>query len=283
MSPPASEATVEAPAGASPGSSPAGKLRTRVRIGHAWIDALTFDEAVLEIERLIETGKGGSVFTPNVDHLVQLEREENAPFREAYGDASLCLVDGQPLLWASHLLGSPLPEKVSGSDLIVPLVARAEKKRWRVYMIGGAPGIGALAAEKLQDQFDVEIVGIEAPHVTKSGEPVEGQAVIDRMAHARPHLVFVAFGAPKQELFIRRALPAIGPAVAVGVGAGFDFIAGKMRRAPRWMSDGGLEWLFRLAQEPRRLAKRYLLDDPRVVSILYRTLRVPKSERIKQV
>src|ERR1051325_8518233 len=129
LSPPASEATGESPAGDFSGAPRAGKVRTRVRIGQAWIDALTFDEAVLEIERLIETGKGGSVFTPNVDHLVQLEREENAPFREAYDDASLCLVDGQPLLWASHLLGSPLPEKVSGSDLIVPLVARAEKKR----------------------------------------------------------------------------------------------------------------------------------------------------------
>jgi N-acetylglucosaminyldiphosphoundecaprenol N-acetyl-beta-D-mannosaminyltransferase len=95
--------------------------------------------------------------------------------------------------------------------------------------------------------------------------------------------VFVAFGAPKQELFIRRALPAIRPAVAVGVGAGFDFIAGKMRRAPRWMSRSGLEWLFRLAQEPRRLAKRYLLDDPKFASILYRTLREPKSARIKRV
>src|SRR5262249_16206066 len=171
---------------------------------------------------------------------------------------------------------------VSGSDLIVPLVARAEKKRWRMYLIGGAPGISALAAQKLREQFDVDIVGIEAPHVTKSGEPVDGRAAIDPIAQARPHVVFVAFGAPKQELFIRKVLPAIGPAVAVGVGAGFDFIAGKMRRAPRWISDSGLEWLFRLAQEPRRLAKRYLLDDPQVGSNLYRTMPRPQSERGKR-
>jgi N-acetylglucosaminyldiphosphoundecaprenol N-acetyl-beta-D-mannosaminyltransferase len=255
--------------------------RTRMRIGHAWIDSLTFDQAIDEIERLIDSGEGGSVFTPNVDHLVQLE--DNAVFRDAYQEASLCLVDGQPLFWASRLLGSPLPEKISGSDLILPLVRRAEQKRWRVYLIGGAPGIGTLAAEKLRAEFDVDIVGIEAPHVAKNGQPVDGPAVIERMAAARPHLVFVAFGAPKQELFIRASLAAIRPAVAVGVGAGFDFIAGTMRRAPRWMSQGGLEWLFRLAQEPRRLAKRYLLDDPKFVSIFYRTLREPKDDRVKQV
>jgi N-acetylglucosaminyldiphosphoundecaprenol N-acetyl-beta-D-mannosaminyltransferase len=259
------------------------KPRTRMRIGHAWIDSITFDEAIDAIEHLIESGEGGSVVTPNVDHLVLLDRPENGAFREAYDQASLSLVDGQPLIWASHLLGSPLPEKVSGSDLIVPLVRRAEQKRWRVYMIGGAPGVGALAAQKLKDDFAVDIVGIEAPHVSPAGEPVEGQAVFDRLIQANPHLVFVAFGAPKQELFIQRVLPSIKPAVAVGVGAGFDFIAGTMRRAPRWMSDSGLEWLFRLAQEPRRLAKRYLLDDPKFAPILYRTLRMPKSERIKRV
>ena len=257
------------------------KGRTRVRIGHAWIDSMTFDEAIDEVERLIESGEGGSVFTPNVDHLVQLE--QNPAFREVYQEASLCLVDGQPLLWASYLLGSPLPEKISGSDLILPLFRRAEQKQWRVYLIGGAPGIGALAAQKLREQFQVEIVGIDAPHVTKTGQPVGGPEVIERMAAAKPHLVFVAFGAPKQEFFIRASLGAIRPAVAVGVGAGFDFIAGTMRRSPRWMSRSGLEWLYRLAQEPRRLGKRYLLDDPKFVSIFYRTLREPKANRVKRV
>jgi N-acetylglucosaminyldiphosphoundecaprenol N-acetyl-beta-D-mannosaminyltransferase len=280
---------MEESAGLNPGDSDVGKastladVRTRVRIGKAWIDSLTFDQAIDAIEHLVVSGQGGSVFTPNVDHLVQLEAPENGLFREAYEAASLNLVDGQPLIWASYLLGSPLPEKVSGSDLIVPLVRRAEQRKWRVYFIGGAPGVGALAAEKLKAQYDVDIVGIESPMVSKTGEPADGQVVIERMAAKRPHLVFVAFGAPKQELFIQRALSAIRPGVAIGVGAGFDFIAGKMRRAPRWMSKSGLEWVFRLAQEPRRLAKRYLLDDPKFASILYRTLRDPKSGRIKRV
>jgi N-acetylglucosaminyldiphosphoundecaprenol N-acetyl-beta-D-mannosaminyltransferase len=207
--------------------------------------------------------------------------EHNPSFRAAYEQASLCLVDGQPLIWASYLLGAPLPEKISGSDLILPLMHRAERRRWRVYLLGGGPGVGVLAAKKLQKQFDVDIVGIDAPHVTPSGQAVEGQAVVDRIAAAQPHLVLAAFGAPKQELFIHGALAAIRPAVAIGVGAGFDFIAGRLRRAPRWVSRGGLEWLFRLAQEPRRLTRRYLIDDPKFLTILYRTLRDPKEQRVQ--
>jgi len=247
-------------------------------MGQVWIDSLTFVEAIEEIERLVDAGNGGTVFTPNVDHVVQVEH--NPAFRAAYDDASLCLVDGQPLIWASHLLGSPLPEKISGSDLILPLMHRAERRRWRVYLVGGAPGVGVLAANKLKKQFDVEFVGIDAPHVSRDGHAVDEEAVLDRIRQARPHILLVAFGAPKQELFIHGALSSLRPAVAIGVGAGFDFIAERVRRAPRWMSKSGLEWLFRLAQEPRRLAKRYLVDDPQFLSILYRTMRVPKSERI---
>ncbi len=250
----------------------------RVRMGQVWVDAVTFVEAIEEIERLVDAGNGGSVFTPNVDHIVQVEH--NAAFRAAYDDASLCLVDGQPLLWASHLLGAPLPEKISGSDLILPLMHRAERRQWRVYLVGGAPGVAALAAERLKKQFDVEFVGIDAPRVGADGRAVDQDALLARIRQARPHILLVAFGAPKQELFIHGAFASIRPAVAIGVGAGFDFIAERLRRAPRWMSSSGLEWLFRLAQEPRRLARRYLVDDPQFLSILYRTMREPRSERI---
>src|SRR5262245_19423481 len=107
--------------------SAANGARTRMRIGRAWIDSVTFDEAIDEIDRIIAKGEGGSVFTPNVDYVVKLEHDER--FRAAYEAASLCLVDGQSLLWASHLLGAPLPQKISGSDLIVPLVQRVEQRR----------------------------------------------------------------------------------------------------------------------------------------------------------
>ena len=251
----------------------------RVRVGHAWIDALTFDQAVDAIEDLVTAGEGGMVVTPNVDHLVQLEH--NLVFRAAYQEAGLSVVDGQLLLWASHVLGTPLPEKISGSDLLIPLARRAAKRKWRVYLLGGGPGVAELAGKELQKQFDIDVVGTDAPFVTPDGNPVEGPAVVERIAKARPHLLFVAFGAPKQELFLHRAASVIRPAVGIGVGAGFDFITGRLKRAPRWISSTGLEWLYRLAQEPRRLAKRYLVDDPEFLAILVRTLREPKSERVK--
>ena len=210
-----------------------------------------------------------------------MQVEKNAALRAAYEEVSLSLVDGQPLLWASRLLGLPLPEKISGSDLMVPLARRAAARKWRVYLLGGGKGVAELAARELQKQFDIDIVGTDAPFVTPDGQPVEGPAVIERITRARPHLLFAAFGAPKQELFLHRARAAIRPAVGIGVGAGFDFVAGRLRRAPRWISQSGLEWLFRLAQEPRRLAKRYLVDDPEFLAILYRTLREPKSARTR--
>ncbi|MET0594260.1 MAG: WecB/TagA/CpsF family glycosyltransferase [Polyangiaceae bacterium] len=263
------------------GASPGRRAREPVRIGRIWIDALTFDQAIDDVEHLVNAGEGGTIFTPNVDHVVQVER--NAAFREAYEQVSLSVVDGQPLLWSSRLLGAPLPEKISGSDLMLPLARRAAARGWRVYLLGGGPGVADLAANELRKQFDIDIVGTDAPFVTPAGDPVEGASVIERIARAKPHLLFAAFGAPKQELFLHRARAAIRPAVGIGVGAGFDFIAGRVKRAPRWISKSGLEWLYRLAQEPRRLAKRYLVDDPEFALILARTMREPRGERTRRV
>jgi N-acetylglucosaminyldiphosphoundecaprenol N-acetyl-beta-D-mannosaminyltransferase len=260
-------------------SSTARRSIKRVRVGRLWIDALTFSEAIDEIERLVEARQGGAIFTPNVDHIVQVEH--NLELRAAYEKVSLSVVDGQLLLWASYVLGSPLPEKISGSDLMLPLARRAAERQWRVYLLGGGPGVAELAAKELQKQFAINIVGVDAPFVRPDGVPVEGPVVVERIVKAEPHLVFAAFGAPKQELFLHRAAPDIRPAVGIGVGAGFDFVAGRLKRAPRWISESGLEWLFRLAQEPRRLAKRYLVDDPEFLAILARTLRAPKADRVR--
>jgi N-acetylglucosaminyldiphosphoundecaprenol N-acetyl-beta-D-mannosaminyltransferase len=261
-------------------AAPRGPAR-RVRIGRIWIDAITFDQAVDEIERLVLAGEGGSIFTPNVDHVVQVEH--NVRFREAYEKVALSVVDGQLLVWASHLLGTPLPEKISGSDLMVPLARRAAERRWRVYLLGGAPGVADLAANELRKQFNIDIVGTDAPFVTPLGTPVDGQIVIDRIAKARPHLLFAAFGAPKQELFLHNVAAMIRPAVGIGVGAGFDFVAGRVKRAPRWISQAGVEWVYRLAQEPRRLAKRYLVDDPEFLAILARTMADPPRSRVMTI
>jgi N-acetylglucosaminyldiphosphoundecaprenol N-acetyl-beta-D-mannosaminyltransferase len=244
----------------------------RIRVGGLPIDHVTFAQALDSIAAMIASGEGGSVFTPNVDHVVMAAHDER--FRLAYDAASLCLADGMPVLWAARLLGTPLPEKISGSDLVWPLLERAEREQWRVYILGGGPGVGEQAAQRLVARFPrIVIAGTDAPRIDMDA-PAEARAeVLTRVRASRPDLVLVALGAPKQELWIAESAADLRPAVLLGIGAAVDFIAGTARRAPRWVSTAGLEWLYRLAQEPRRLWKRYLLRDPEFFLIVLRDLR----------
>lgn len=245
----------------------------RLHLGHLEIDRVTFAGALDAIEALVERLSGGAVLTPNVDHVVIAERD--VEFRAAYAAADLCLADGMPVVWSSRLLGTPLPEKVSGSDLVLPLMDRAAARGWRVFLLGAGPGVAEEAAERLRRERGVTVVGTAAPRVRiGAGEAdPEGDAAAAVIRSAHPHLVLVAFGAPKQEIWIHRRREALAPAVLIGVGASLDFVAGRVRRAPRWISSSGLEWLWRLAREPRRLARRYLVEDPRFLAVLWRELR----------
>ena len=246
-------------------------MTERIQIGQLPLDAVDLPGALNAIGDLIAARAGGTVFTPNVDHIVIGERNDR--FRQAYQRVGLSLVDGTPLLWASRLLGRALPAKVSGSDLVEPLMERAAAHGWRIFLLGGAAGAAETAALRLKERFfGLTIVGIDASRVDLNSPPGERLAVAARVAATKPDLVLVAFGAPKQEIFCDEAFEVLKPAVLVCVGAGIDFVAGVARRSPRWMSRWGLEWLFRLAQEPRRLAGRYLLRDPLFLLIFLRQL-----------
>ncbi len=250
----------------------------RVRIGQLWIDAVSFAEALERIEQLVRSGEGGSVFTPNVDHVVTAE--DDPAFGAAYEAASVVLADGQPLIWASRLLQAPLPEKVSGADLVWPLMEVAARRRWRVYLLGGAQGVAHAAATRFERELGVEIAGVDCPEVPLEAAPGVEDAVAERVRRAAPNLVLVALGAPKQERWIHRNAARLRPAVAFGIGAALDFVTGRLRRAPPWMSRSGLEWLHRMWQDPRRLARRYLLKDPRFLSVVWRMLLVPRPHRV---
>ena len=243
----------------------------RVRIGQLELDPVTFDLALERIVELVDAREGGSVFTPNVDHVVKAET--NDAFRGAYERADLCLVDGTWLLWASRLLNAPLPEKVSGSDLVGPLCTLAAGRRWRVYLLGGGPGVARDAAARMSGEFGVDVVGWDSPFVQSDGSMGDSDAILGRLRQAEPDLVLIALGAPKQELWIDRFSGQIAPAVSIGVGGSLDFLTGRVRRAPPWMSRCGLEWMYRLVQEPRRMWRRYLVDDPRFVAIVIRSWR----------
>ncbi len=242
---------------------------SRFRLGEVSIDPLTFEQAIDAIERLVDLRRGGAVFTPNVDHIVRAGLDPH--LREAYAHASLSLADGMPVIWASHLLGRPLPAKVSGSDLIDPLMARAAARGWRVYLLGGAEGVAARAAERLCVRYrDLHVVGTSAPRLDDPLNDTQGELACLRVREAQPDLLLVGLGCPKQEVWSHRYAGALRPTVVVCVGGSFDFVTGRVKRAPRWMSTAGMEWLFRFAQEPRRLFGRYFVRGPRFLSILAR-------------
>ncbi len=246
--------------------------KERLRIGHIGVDVVTLPGALAAIETLVELGQGGRVFTPNVEHVVMAEGD--ARFREAYARAELTIADGMPVVWASRLLGKRLPERVAGSDVVAPLMRRAAVRGWRVFLFGGAPGVAELAARNLAaENPGLVIAGTDCSRVDLTEPPSARAEILSRVAAARPHIVLVGLGAPKQELWIDEAAPQLRPAVLLGIGAGIDFAARVAARAPRWASAAGLEWLHRLLREPKRLWRRYLLRCPRFLPVVLRSLR----------
>ncbi|MFP2959633.1 exopolysaccharide biosynthesis glycosyltransferase EpsA [Myxococcus sp. 1LA] len=251
-----------------PPQSPFITGRPRLRIGQLAIDQLTFDEAVTEIGRLVDSREGGYVFTPNVDHVVLAEDHE--AFREAYARARISVVDGMPLVWASRAMDVPLPERIAGSDLILPLMKLGAERKWRVYLLGAGPGVAEKAGRIISEKYGVEVVGWDSPMVSIDGGDAQNDPIVARIREKDPHLLLVALGCPKQEVWISQVTSKLGPTVAIGIGAGLDFIAGTVKRAPVWVSRAGFEWLYRLTKEPKRLWRRYILNDSRFATILLR-------------
>lgn len=243
---------------------------SQVRIGAIHFDRVTQRGALQALASLVEKGEGGYVVTPNVDHVVLAAHRP--ALADVYRGASLSLADGQPILWMARALATPLPEKVSGSDLLDPLMAEAARRGWRVFLFGASSEVSARAEIKLRERHaGLRIVGRD----TSAWNPDDAgssAAVVEAIRQARADLVVVALGCPKQELWMARHAGLIRPAVAIGLGGSLDFAAGAVRRAPRWMADTGLEWLYRLSQEPRRLAYRYLVRDPQIVPVFFGAL-----------
>jgi N-acetylglucosaminyldiphosphoundecaprenol N-acetyl-beta-D-mannosaminyltransferase len=223
------------------------------------IDAVDMSEAVGRIYGWL-ADRGATcryVVTPNVDHAIVHERHEG--FRRAYADAALVLADGMPVVAAARLLGRHLPGRVTGSDLAPALFdAAARHGGCRVYLLGAAPGVAERAAAAIESRWPaVRIVGTYSPAIGFERDSQENEKVLEKIAAARPDVLIVGLGAPKQELWVHAHRQRIEASVALCIGATIDFLAGHRQRAPRWMRRCGLEWLYRAASEPRRLAGRY--------------------------
>ena len=234
---------------------PRSEKRERVAILGVPFDRIGLGEAVAAIEAMAASGRPHYVVTPNADFLAQARTDNELRCVLANADLSLC--DGTPLVWASRLLGSPLPERVAGSDLVPALLETAARKGLRVYFLGASEEASAEAALRVQQQHATLVIAGRYSPPFRELTAQDNDEIKRKIREARPDLVLVAFGCPKAEKWIAQNYRELGAPVMIGVGATIDFLAGRVRRAPRWMGRVGVEWLFRLAQEPRRLWRRY--------------------------
>jgi len=216
----------------------------------------TFEQTLNRIDRLIAAGHPSFFITANLNYAMLADADDR--LKRVNERAAFLVADGMPLVWWSRLGPRQLPERVAGSDLVYALCERAAAKGHRVYLLGAAPGIAEEAKTALVSRYPgLQVVGVECPPFRELS-PDEERDQLDRIRAARPDILFVALSQPKGELWIADRVNRLGVPVAVQVGASLDFVAGRVRRSPMWMRKTGLEWFFRLAQEPRRLARRYL-------------------------
>ena len=243
------------------------------------IDLLGMQLAACSEEQLLDAlfgalacQRGGWLITANLDFLRRYSRDER--MQVLYAEADLRVADGMPLVWAAYLQGTPLPERIAGSSLIRPLAQRAADEGRRIYFLGGEGRTAETASLQLTREFPgLSVAGFSSPWLPTEPDDAAVEPTRQALTEARPDIVLVALGSPKQEWLIsklRRSLPACW---FIGVGMSFSFTTGDRSRAPLWMQRTGLEWVHRLASEPKRLGKRYLWHDaPFGVELLGRAL-----------
>lgn len=234
----------------------------RIEILGVPVDAVTEREALDWVAHVLQDGRPHQVATVNPEFVMRARRDP--AFAGVLRRADLCLPDGAGLLWAARRSGRPLPARVTGVDFIHALAREGAAAGWRFFFLGASPGVADAAAAVLRRQHPaLRVTGT----VAGSPEPDEDAATVAAVRRAGADVVLVAYGAPAQDLWIARNLPATGARLGMGVGGAFDFIAGRARRAPRWMQDRGLEWLHRLARQPWRW--RRMLALPQFVARVY--------------
>ncbi len=191
-----------------------------------------------------------------------MEAQDDAAFKQILNGALLCTPDGMPMVWAGKLAGHREMSRVYGPDLMLEVCAWSEKNPCRHFFYGGADGVADLLAQKLKAKFPkLEVAGTYTPPF-RALNPEEEATLKTQISAAKPDILWVGLSTPKQEKFMAEFLPKLDVTLMVGVGAAFDFHSGRVRQAPRWMQRSGLEWLYRLGSEPRRLAKRYCRNNP---------------------
>jgi len=231
--------------------------RQRVTLMGCAIDNLTMEETLQTVEEFIRSGTPHQHVVVNVDKLVKASHDP--ALRDIINDCALVNVDGMPVVWASRLLGKPLKERVAGVDLFEALMRRAAEQRWRVYLLGAREDVVSEVAATYRRKYP-QLVVAGYRNGYWNGEAEEAQ-VVAQVRDAHPDLLFVAISSPKKEQFLGRYQAEMKVPFAMGVGGTFDVAIGRVKRAPRWMQKAGLEWFYRFLQEPRRMFRRYFIED----------------------
>jgi N-acetylglucosaminyldiphosphoundecaprenol N-acetyl-beta-D-mannosaminyltransferase len=251
--------------------------RPRLDLAGVLIDHLDLPGAVERIGDFLSSGSSHQVITVNLDFLSIAERDPR--FRQTINQADLAVADGMPLVWLSRLRGEPLAERIAGVELVDESCRLAARMGRGAFLLGAAPGVAAAAAQSLVTRHPgLRIAGVYSPPFGPL--PLdEDERIVQMIREATPDLLFVALGAPRQDLWIRDHLDRLDVPVAMGVGCVLDLLAGTVTRAPSWMQHAGLEWAYRLAREPQRLWRRYLVDDiPMLGRLVLDSMRDGRSE-----
>jgi N-acetylglucosaminyldiphosphoundecaprenol N-acetyl-beta-D-mannosaminyltransferase len=230
------------------------------------VDQVDNAGAVAAVEGFFADGAKHRIVTVNTDFMRKARRD--GEYRDVLNSADLAVADGMPLVWLSRLQRTPLPERVAGIELVEAICGAASRAGIGVFLLGAAPGIADAAGRALVARHPgLRIAGVYSPPFGPH-TPEEDARMVAAIRAAGRCAVLVAFGAPRQDRFIHRHLMELDIAVGMGVGCAFDVLAGAVRRAPQWMQRSGLEWLWRLGQEPGRLWRRYLVEDAPLLGAL---------------
>lgn len=238
----------------------------RIRFLNAHFDPLTLPQTVDAVFHMLGAGQRGWLCTVNVAILMMMRKD--ARLQSFVDHAALVVADGQPLVWCAPWLGRPLPERVTGVDLVDAICERAARQGARIYLLGAGSEIVAAAAQRLRKRY----AGLQVEYADGYFTKEEAPARADRVRASGADILFVGMGVPRQENFLEEQWERLGAGVAIGVGGSFDVLAGLRSRAPTWVQKAGMEWFFRLLQEPRRLFMRYLITNGSFVWLLSCTL-----------
>lgn len=234
---------------------------------NTYVNNVSMTETVHEIERMIREKKKSYIVAINVDVVLKIEHDQY--LKKITDNADMVLVDGQPLVWISNWHKHPVKAKISGSDLVPKMCEVAAKKGYTMYIIGGKDGIAEKAKENLERELpDIKILGTYAPPFGFEKDQKELDKINTMITEAHPDILIACFGCPKQEKWIYENYQKYDATVSICAGATVDFLAGNIDRAPKWMSDHGLEWLYRFTKEPKRLFKRYFVDDLEILKLV---------------